>query len=308
MAERPPILITGSHRSGTGWVGEMLAATPAPQLAYIWEPFSPKARPGIRNAPFHEWFVYVCAENESAYRTPIARTLAFRYAPIAELGSIRSPKDAGRFVRDWYVTAARRRRRAVPLFKDPIALFSAAWLADTFGMDVVVLIRHPAAFVNSILRKGWDHPFGDFAAQPLLMRDFLSGFEDQITAYAQREQPLLDQAILLWNLIHHAIAMFREEREGWMFYRHEDLSLDPVALFKEMYDGLGLTWTDTVREVIEDHSGNANPAETSDAASHKRDSRRAITAWKRRLAPEEISKIRNETEEIASVFYKDDDW
>ncbi len=51
MDARRPLLVTGSHRSGTGWVSEMLAAAPSPELAYIWEPFSLRARPGICDAP-----------------------------------------------------------------------------------------------------------------------------------------------------------------------------------------------------------------------------------------------------------------
>ena len=40
-----PILVTGSHRSGTTWVGKMLAATGS--VGYIHEPFNLKNRPGI---------------------------------------------------------------------------------------------------------------------------------------------------------------------------------------------------------------------------------------------------------------------
>jgi Sulfotransferase family len=308
MGSRAPILVTGSHRSGTGWVGEMLAATPSPNLAYVWEPFSLRARRGICDAPFRYWFTYVCKENEAAFREPVAQTLAFRYHPIEELGTLRSPKDAGRFARDWYVTARHRRSHAVPLFKDPIAVFSSAWLSDTFGMDVVVLIRHPAAFVRSIVRNGWDHPFAHFLAQPLMMRDQLSSFHDDIERFARDEQPLMDQAILLWNLIHHQILRFQQERPDWQFLRHEDLSREPVEEFRALYERLGLTWTDAVRVTVQEHSGVGNPEETTDNASHKRDSLRAMTAWKDRLSPEEIDRIRTGTEAIANAFYTDDDW
>ena len=308
MSARRPILVTGGHRSGTGWVGEMLAAAPAPSLAYIWEPFSLVARPGITDPPFRYWFTYVCPENEGEYVGRVRDTLMFRYHTAAELRSIRSPKDVGRFVRDRYATARNRRIKAVPLFKDPIALFSAAWLADTFGMDVLMLIRHPAAFVGSILKQGWDHDFGHFLAQPLMMRDQLGSFDEEIRRYAAEPQPRLDQAILLWNLIHHQILRFREVRPDWTYRLHEDLSREPVEGFQELYERYGLTWTDDVRRTIEAHSGGDNPAVTTDAASHKRDSRAAITAWKQRLTSEQIDLIRTRTEPIAKEFYVDADW
>lgn len=307
MLERRPILVTGGHRSGTGWVGEMLAATPSPPLAYIWEPFSLHARPGLVGARFPYWFFYVNDENGAAYRDALADTLAFRYRAGDEVRSIRHPKDAGRLVRDWAMTEARRRRRPVPLMKDPIALFSAEWLADTFQMDVIVLIRHPAAFVNSILRKRWDHPFDHFTRQPQLMRE-LSSWEDQIAAYAAQEQPLIDQAILLWNLIHDRIREYQQRRPEWTFARHEDLSVDPVSRFHELYERLGLIWTDGVRATIMAHSSSSNPAETADAASHRRDSGAAVAVWKRHLSSDEIERIRAGTGSVAREFYSDEDW
>ncbi len=160
-------------------------------------------------------------------------------------------------------------------------------------MDVLVLIRHPAAFVGSILKQGWDHDFAHFLAQPLMMRDQLGSFEDEIRRYAEEPQPRLDQAILLWNLIHHQIRRFREERPAWDFRSATRISrASPSRASGSCTNGSGLTWTDEVQRTIETHSGEGNPDVTTDAASHQRDSRRAITAWKARLSPEEIERIR----------------
>ena len=40
-----------------------------------------------------------------------------------------------------------------PLIKDPIAIFSADWLADKYDMNVVVLSRHPLGFISSLLKN-----------------------------------------------------------------------------------------------------------------------------------------------------------
>jgi len=89
MSSRKPILVTGSHRSGTGWVGQMIAATPAPRVAYVWEPFSLHVRPGICDAHWRYWFPYVCSDNEAAYVGPVGDTVRFRYKPVAELLAVR---------------------------------------------------------------------------------------------------------------------------------------------------------------------------------------------------------------------------
>jgi hypothetical protein len=284
----------------------MLAATPSPRLAYIWEPFSLRARRGVRDVELRHWFTLVTERNEAAIRAAIADVLSFRYRPLSELPRLRSPKDAGRLARDWAQSVARRRRGSVPLLKDPIAVFSAGWLAETFGMDVVVMIRHPAAFVNSLVRKGWSHPFTHFTEQPELMAE-LEPYRDDLERFAAREQPLFDQAILLWLVIHHRIGGY-EDRRPWTFLLHEDVARAPVARFRELYDALGLTWTDGVRATIEEHSGAGNPADTDDPATHRRESAAVITSWRRHLSRDEVRTIRERTEHLARRWYGDTDW
>jgi Sulfotransferase family len=305
---RPPILVTGSHRSGTGWVSDMLAATPDPVVGTIWEPFNLRARRGVRQAPFRYWFTYVTPENDAAFRAPLARMLDWRYSVAAELPAIRSPKDAGRMLRDRAQMAKHRRRGAVPISKDPIAVFSAEWMSDAFGMDTLVLIRHPAAFAHSIVKQGWWHPFRHFTAQPAMMRDLFAGRADEIERFARTPQPLLDQAILLWVLIHEHIARLRARRPDWRFVRHEDLSREPVGGFRELYGWLDLAWSDDVERAIVESSGEGNPSVTTQASDRRRDSKAAITAWKSRLTPEDQALIRERTAPVWQEFYGDEDW
>lgn len=308
MTDPRPILVTGAHRSGTGWVGSMIAASPSPPVAYLWEPFSVLHRPGVCDARFPWWFPYVCPENESGYLGPLADMLAFRYKAMAELRSVRSPKDAGRLVRDGRRFRRFRREGARPLLKDPIAIFSAEWLCDSFDMDVLVTIRHPAAFANSVRSRRLEHPFGDFLAQPLLMRDLLDQFEEQIREFAAEEQPLLDQAVLLWRIIHHVILAYRDRRPGWMFLRLEDLARDPVAQFERIYDRLGQVLDARAIETIEAHTGPSNPTESADPADHRRHSSKSILTWKAHLSEDEIRRVRREVEPISKEFYSDEDW
>ncbi len=100
-----PILVTGAHRSGTTWVGKMLAL--APGVAYVHEPFSPRTPKGLSPAGFDRYFTVVTTANESRYRAGLARTLAQRYDLGAQLRSARSWRDVVRIPRDY-----RRLRRA----------------------------------------------------------------------------------------------------------------------------------------------------------------------------------------------------
>lgn len=285
----------------------MLSASSSPAVAYLWEPFSVLHRPGICAAEFPYWFPYLCDENAAPFVAPIRDMLAFRYRTGAELRAARAPKDLGRLARDRFRFARWRAAHARPLLKDPIAVFSSEWLADAFDMDVIVLIRHPAAFTNSLVRLGWGHPFDDFLKQPLLMRDVLAGFEEEIRAFAAAERPILDQGILLWNLIHHAILGFRERRPGWVFLRLEDVAVDPHARVRELYDRLGLGFDDAAARKINETSAAENP-ESASLSDHRRDSAASIVTWKRRLSPEDVERIREGVEPIAKEWYSDADW
>src|SRR5947209_3599913 len=157
MNIRKPIFVTGSHRSGTTWVGKMLAASPC--VGYIHEPFNLTHRPGICTATFPYWFTYITEENEAPYFEALKKTLAFHFDIRAELPALQSFRHVGRMLKNYKNFSLYRFQHATPLVKDPIALFSSEWLAQRFDMNVVVLIRHPAAFTSSIKRLNWKHNF-----------------------------------------------------------------------------------------------------------------------------------------------------
>src|SRR5512138_3977947 len=101
-----PILVTGAHRTGTTWVGRMLAADP--QTAYISEPLNVLHRPGVMRAKVKYWYIYLTEENGEAYLPALRETLAFRYHLPAELLSLRSMHDLLRMGRDLSIFARGR--------------------------------------------------------------------------------------------------------------------------------------------------------------------------------------------------------
>lgn len=302
-----PILVTGSHRSGTTWVGRVLESSPTP-AGYIWEPFNPRHRLGTFPIRFPHYFHYLCAVNGEPLRRPLAEMLAFRYRPATELRTLRSARDAGRMARDWGLFERNRRRGAAPLMKDPIALFSSEWLADTFAMRVLVMIRHPASFAASICRRGWRHRFADFLDQPLLMRDFLTPYEAEIRAASEHEPELLDEAILLWNILHGTVATLQERRPDWLFLLHEDVARDPLTHFRELYGQLGLEWSEAVEEKVRQTSSASNPSHSDRAGSIHRNSAAHVSAWRAQLTAAEVDRIRRATEPIAGRWYGESDW
>jgi len=304
----PPILVTGSHNSGTTWVGRMLAASRS--VAYIHEPFNVgHRRPGICTDTFHRWFTYVCVDNESHYRGDIERLVMLSYPLHRAISSVRSARDAARVIRDFSFFARHRLKNSTPLLKDPIALLSAPWLAETFSAKVVVLIRHPAAFVNSITRRGWAFPFRDFLDQPLLMRDYLSPFEGQIRRQLSHPADAVEQASLLWAILYSVVDEYQRSHEDWIFLRHEDAAVSPVATFESLYTRLGLPFDESAQSVITAHTvPGLNDKGMGDSNDVRRDSAVAANAWKTNLDRATIERIWDICGPVASRFYGSDEW
>ena len=305
-ANNKPILITGSHRSGSTWVGRMIAESPL--VGYIHEPFNIHHRPGICKAHFDDWFTYVCDNNASLYREDLASCLTFKYQLSEELKALRNPKDIARLLKDYVLFNSYRTLKKRALIKDPIAVFSTEWLAREFNMDVIVLIRHPAAFAGSLKKANWSYPFSHLLRQPLLIKHHLEEFEYQIEEFTREHKNIIDQAILLWNLIHHMIVKYKEKHPHWMFVKHEDLSADPIYGFSKIFCNLQLPYSKQVQNKIIKFSNLENLAATDNIGEIKRNSKANIKTWKNRLTEVEIKRIRESTNNISNKFYNESDW
>ena len=181
-----PILVTGSHRSGSTWAGKNLAL--APRTAYIREPFNIGIPVGPIANPFNNWFQYLCEENEEDYEAVFDSIIHFKYPIKSNLTNVRTLKDAGDLIREQAIYFLHRLHNRRPLVKAPIAVFSTEWLYRKFNMDVLIMIRHPAAFCSSLKIKDWHFDFNHFLDQPFLMKRFLGGFEDEIREFSESEK------------------------------------------------------------------------------------------------------------------------
>ena len=300
-----PILVTGAHRSGTTWVGKMLASS---QVAYISEPLNVLHRPGVLRARVMHWYQYICDDNEAEYLAPFEELLDYRYHTWGEIKSIRSLKDFLRMGRDFkiFYNALEHGQRA--LLKDPFAVFSIPWFTKQFDFKVIVTVRHPAAFASSLKRLGWNFDFNDLLNQPLLMRDHLEPYRGQMQAV--KVDDVIGQASLLWTMIYKTVHSQGQLDRRLVIVRHEDLSRDPVSGFRELYAALGLDFTSHAEDEILNSSSSENPTELSRRKTHsvKMDSRASIETWKTKLSADEIKRIRDMTEESARLFYPDPNW
>jgi hypothetical protein len=295
------IFVTGSHRSGSTWIGRVLSATP--HSRYIHEPFniSPKLRRS--DSPFKYHFEYISNNSDLSKKKRALNYVKESYNIslnlLKSLLKVRSPKELYYFLAD----VKSRILSETIIIKDPMAIMSAIWLHETLNAEVIVSIRHPAAFVASLKVQNWNFNFSHFLSQEDLMEDYLKQFKKEIEDYSLQLPDIVKQGILLWNIMYTVINKYEEKfASKWHFVKHESLSQNPLPEFKSIFNKLDIDFDDNVKkEIIESTTSKTNTA-------LKRDSASIIKSWKDRLTPEEIELIKRETYEVWRHYYSELDW
>ena len=274
------ILLTGAHKSGSTWTGRVLAA--AKHTGYHHEPFN-LVHARYWNIPTRYWFetVRMGMHFESHFKRYLSGFFGGSALPL-----IRISKNAKGVLRG-FRTALVNFNNTRLVIKDPLALFATPWIAATFQPSVVILTRHPAAFVHSVLNEHWQHDFSHFLEQEELAK-FLSPFRHEIEQVDPADP--LANAIITWKLIHQRILDYQQKYPSWIIVRFEDLVLNPEMRFAELAEKLQLDFIG-MQKYIE-----------KTIRPDRRD------RWQESLSPAVCEKIRRETEFLSTHWYSALDW
>ncbi len=194
-----------------------------------------------------------------------------------------------------------------PILKDPIAVFSSEWLARRFNMDVVCIIRHPAAFILSLKKVGWDYDYRTFLGRKELLDDLLFPY---VGILSTTPGDIVRNGSILWLCIYHSLKVYCSRNHGWGVYRLEDIVLDAQASFRHIYRHLEPPFTPWIGWRIMDDTKSSNPVDTASDNVHltKRNSLALRDQWRTLLNPDEVRRIRNIVEPVSSYYYQDLDW
>ena len=167
---------------------------------------------------------------------------------------------------------ARRSSKPVKLLKDPIALFSVPWLAKSFNVQPVILIRHPAAFVLSIKEKEWWFDFTNFLEQPNFFNDGLEFLQNEVEVYQSHKESktIVENAALLWKVCYAQVWVYQKNHPQWYYVTHEDLSVNPEIEFKKIFTYLDLEFNGEVQDYI----AKTTKAKSSEQGQFVRDSQK----------------------------------
>lgn len=314
-AGTPGLLVTGMARTGTSWVGKMVAASR--QVVYVNEPLNPGHppghSPGVLDAEVTHQYQYLGEHSPRQWRRAFADTLALRYGVRRELRRNRGGYDLARMCKYATAFALGRWRGRHPLLDDPFALYATPWLVRTFGLRAAVLVRDPVAIAGSYAKLGWRMRFDELLAQPGLVADLLGPEHTAEVEAAVAEADPVHAAALMWRVSYGIVDRHLRPVPGVLICRYEDFATDPQDAFGALYRHFGLDFSGRARRAVRRASTGRGDDRRSHAwsltggvsrtAYRPMNSAAMLDAAARRLSPEQIAVVRDLTADVAARFY-----
>jgi len=255
------IVVAGSARSGTTWVGDLLAE--AARARVVFEPFHHELVPEF--GPLGAFPYRRPADLDPELEAFCRRMLA---------GSLR-----GAWI-DREVERLRTSRRVVKVVRGNLFL---AWLARSFPqVPVVLVLRHPCAVVASRMALDWN-PRPDLdalLAQTRLLEDHLTNFRELIAGATTEEA----RNAVVWCL-HYLVPLRQYEPGAYTAVFYESLCARPEIELPRLLSAVGgdLCELPASRTLV--------PSTTSRLGSAAVTGDDRITSWQRSLDAGTIERI-----------------
>ena len=293
------LFVTGAPRSGTTWVGRMLAL--GQHFYYLHEPFNNRLRrqyPGIYGRPFACFYPYLSPPDQGAPGMQAFMDWATGAPEPAGWGEA----DQGQWseAQKGHLLELRQSRREgrVPLIKDPVGVLALEWVIARYQLPVMAMVRHPAEFVRSLMQLDWHVGPGFFVRQEAFMATLPGDVAAEVVALHGSTDRLRKTA-LMWKVMNcHIMRVASESGDQMHLLRHEDLAADPRAGFAALLAAMGLD-DEPHLDAIEQWSGPHNPVQPEAIEIIKRDSRGNFDRWRSWFGARDMAVIREMTEPLA---------
>ena len=270
------IIVAGSGRSGTTWLGNIIAADL--RFRTIFEPFN-------------------------ARRVPEAKAAGISLRPYCPLGEecpslyhFTQRALTGKLRNKWVDRQGRRFWAWRFLLKTIRATLLLAWIDENFHPPIVYLIRHPGGVVASRCRLGWESHLDVFLSQPALVRDYLSPYKDVIKSATTEVQ----KHTVMW-CVENIVPLKQLSRYGWFFCTYEHLYTEPMQETHRLLSRLGLKETRARLNAIRRLSHVTHKESALKKAEN------ILTAWKKDLSAQDMADMTAILREFGIELYRMDE-
>lgn len=255
------ILVAGSARSGTTWIGDLLAD--ATRSRVVFEPFNHELVREFR--PFGAFPYRSDTDQDPGLEAFCERMLA------------------GRLRGAWVDRGVERlvsRRRVVKAVRANLML---AWLTRKFPtVPTVMVVRHPCAVIASRLALGWSAraDFEALLAQPALLADHLDPWREVIERADSEEA----RGAVVW-CAHHLVPLRQGVGDRITTAFYETMCARPEAELPRLLAAVG----GGARDLSLARTRRPSATSRTQSAAVTGDSR--VSSWQKSLDPSQVDRV-----------------
>ena len=258
---RKSILIAGTARSGTTWLGDLIASQLPSRI--LFEPFNPDHVQEYRG---FQYFQYMRPGTENPEFCAFARKVL-----------------SGKIRNDWIDHQNERIHSEFRLIKEIRINLALKWLHDNFPeVPILFLLRHPCAVVSSRMELGWatDDDIEPFLSQPDLVTDYL-GEHLELIHNAKTDE---EKHAIIWSISNLVpLRQFMSGELKIVYYEH--LCTQPEIELPGLFASIGQKYDSPRSDQVN------QPSQTTRATSAVVSGRDKITHWKQKLRLAQINNI-----------------
>ena len=284
------ILLASSGRSGSTWLGDMLAATPGTQQ--IFEPLDPR-----NSAVYRQLMAWPPGLTPSAFKRHYLRPDADAPEWAAFWGDVLRGR-VRTYLTDYTRTSFFPRRFLVKTIRANMML---GFVADRFHPRVILLARHPAAVINSMfyrVKATWPADVQDILSQDELVADHLHPWMNELGSVRDGFE-----ALAAWWAVENRVALAQlSGREHYLIF-YEHLALRPREEMAKLLRWLGVDENAVPEALLHRYSRMTSVRQRE---SGEEDVMARLGAWRRELSSEEQRVALKWTERLEIPWYSGD--
>lgn len=303
-----PIVVVGSPRSGTTWLGDLLEASP--KIHQVYEPFnrwSPDPFKGV-DWPFSNQFVpYVGRTQASHEWEPATRRLMRQQVPPRYFGRTLASHLRRGQVAEWSApvlnSISARMRGSTLLIKDPRATHLAEWLAGQFNSRIVYMVRHPCGVVAGAKRMGWRFQAAWLLQNEPLMRELLDPIRDELEVSASEAHDVIACGIGMWNAYTWPLVIFKNSIADLAIVDYDELAINPAPNLVALCETLGIHFDRSVSaRLSETTTGSTVTPLSNEQHVLVRKSSDVASSWQTRLTDDEVERVMEGTAKVRETM------
>lgn len=297
------VIVTGTHYSMSTLVGQIIGLTPDFNLVH--EPLNHQPTLGYATVPTDHWYEYFAASQSEALAQGLMDIQFGKHTPTLaakRLIQARSLKDLARVAKFAKNGLTHCLYRKPAVFKDPFLCFSARHLQERYGMSIILTVRHPCGFAESLSRRGGGFDFMNLL-QPALL-DALPELANDIERFSYETQPITDQAALLWNVVYGFAMRYYLNDPNTYVVRQEDLASAPKVEVDRLLFALGSERHAKLDNFLEENLNGSVSVDFAEKGTSyvQRNAQKTAIKWKSRLTQDEIEAVMLRVEKIAERY------